>query len=137
VNLYVDSSVLLRIILGEPDPLPSWSSVDRVVASELVRVECLRTIDRARLMLRLDDRDVARHRFAAIETIESLSLVALSPAILERAADPFPTVIGSLDAIHLASAVMARSDFEALEFATHDIQLGTAAQAMGFSVQGI
>ena len=137
MNLYVDSSVVLRIILGEPDPLPSWSSADRLVASELVRVECLRTIDRARIVLRLDDQEVARHRQAAIETIESLSLVTISPAILERAAEPFPTVIGSLDAIHLASAVRARTDFEALAFATHDMQLGTAARAMGFSVQGI
>lgn len=137
MNVYVDSSVVLRIILGEPDPLPSWSSADRLVASELVRVECLRTIDRARLVLRLDDQEVARHRHAAIETIESLSLVAISPAILERAAEPFPTVIGSLDAIHLASAVRARTDFDALVFATHDAQLGTAARAMGFSVEGI
>ena len=36
---YADSSVILRLILGQPDALSEWPSVERGVASELVEVE--------------------------------------------------------------------------------------------------
>ncbi len=55
---------------------------------------------------------------------------------LERAAEPFPTLLGSLDAIHLASALLARTLVDDLGFATHDEELATAARAMGFRVLG-
>jgi len=44
LNVYIDSSVLLRVILGEPEPLASWDQIDAAVSSELIRLECLRTI---------------------------------------------------------------------------------------------
>jgi len=56
--------------------------------------------------------------------------------VLERAAEPFPTTLGSLDAVHLASALLVRDDLEGLAFATHDDALGTAARATGFQVHG-
>ena len=46
---YIDSSVLLRIILGQRDRLKEWARVTRVIASALAEVECLRTLDRLRL----------------------------------------------------------------------------------------
>jgi hypothetical protein len=57
--------------------------------------------------------------------------------VLERAAEPFPTVLGSLDAVHLASALLIRPDIPDLAFATHDVELGTAARAMDFEVLGV
>ena len=57
--------------------------------------------------------------------------------MLGRAADPFPTTLGSLDAIHLASALLVRDELEGLAFATHDDELGTAARATGFEVYGL
>lgn len=136
MNVYVDSSVVLRIILGEPDPLPTWGRIERAVSSELVRLECLRTIDRARIRLRLDDRAVARHRADVLELIDAFTLVTLDSSVLERAAEPFPTLIGSLDAIHLASALLARPVIDDLTLATHDLGLATAARAMGLEVTG-
>src|SRR5438094_205007 len=53
-----------------------------------------------------------------------------------RIAEPFPTSLGSLDAIHLASALLAREEFDDLLLATHDDELGIAAQAVGFTVHG-
>ena len=47
-----------------------------------------------------------------------------------------PTALGSLDAIHLASALLVRHDLDGLVFATHDDELGTAARATGFEVHG-
>jgi hypothetical protein len=45
-----------------------------------------------------------------------------------------PTVVKTLDAIHLASAAAMRERRGTdLLFATHDAQQGTAARALGFS----
>lgn len=134
---YLDSSVLLRVILGEPDPLESWPRISNAVSSELIRVECLRTIDRARIQFRLSDEAVSRHRANALEVIDGFDLVPLAAPVLERAAEPFPTSIGTLDAMHLASALLVRDRYGDLRFATHDQALGIAARAMGFPVEGV
>ncbi len=132
----MDSSVLLRVVLGETGRLRSWSRITAPVASELIRLESLRTIDRARIRLGLEDREVADRRAAVLEAIEAFHLVALDRRVLERAAEPFPTMVGSLDAIHLATALLVRDRFEDLSLATHDQELAVAARAVGFSVHG-
>jgi predicted nucleic acid-binding protein len=137
LKVYLDSSVLLRVVLGEPERLPIWPKITAPITSELVRLECLRTIDRARIRLGLDDATVATRRRAILEAIESLQLISIDRRVLERAAEPFPTSLGSLDAIHLASALLARDQIEGLSLATHDVELGLAAQSMGFSVYGL
>jgi uncharacterized protein len=134
--VYVDSSVLLRVILGEPHRLREWRRVERPVSSELIRLECLRTIDRARLRLRLDDAAVARHRASVLEYLDTFELVRMDDVVLARAADPFPTLLGSLDAVHLATALLVRSRNDDLLLATHDRELGDAARAVGFRVLG-
>lgn len=137
MNLYLDSSVVLRAILGEPGLLPQWRQVERAVSSELLRLECLRTIDRARLRLRLPDSEVASIRSSLLDLLSSFDLLPLDPAILFRAVEPFPTTLGSLDAIHLASALHAKTLIPDLELATHDLELATAASATGFRVFGV
>jgi predicted nucleic acid-binding protein len=137
VTTYVDSSVLLRIVLGEPHRLRIWSRITRPISSELIRMECLRTIDRARIRERLPDSAVVAYRTAALEQLEGFDLVKLDARILDRAADPFPTSIGSLDAIHLATALLARSRVpDLVRFATHDVTQAAAARAVGFDVAG-
>lgn len=123
-------------MLGEPGRLRIWSRIDNPVSSELIRIECLRTIDRARVRLGLRDVDVARYRSEVFETIEAFDLIGLNHSVLERAAEPFPTMIGSLDAIHLASALLARTKYDDLVLATHDDELATAGRAVGFRVHG-
>jgi len=134
VDVYIDSTVLLRVALGEPGALGSWFRIERPTSSELVRIETLRTIDRARVQGRLDEEDVARLRADLLRTIDAFALVALSDAVKTRAAEPFPTSVGTLDAIHLASALLARERIPDLHFATHDVQLALAARAVGFDV---
>lgn len=136
LNVYVESSVLLRVVLGEPDRLRIWSKISNPVSSELIRLECLRTIDRARIRLGLRDVDVSHYRAEVLETIEAFDLIQVDPSVLERAAEPFPTTIGSLDAIHLASALLAKPEFDDLALATHDAELATAARAVGLKVHG-
>jgi len=134
VKVYIDSSVLLRIVMSQPDRLKEWGGIERPVSSELIRVECLRTIDRLRLAARLDDDDISLRREAALEHLSRFDLIAMDSGVLERAAEPFPTALGTLDALHLASALVARREIPDLRFATHDRELATAARATGFEV---
>ena len=133
---YVDASVLLRIILVEADPLPTWWEIEPV-SSELIRVESLRVLDRARLAFQHDDLEASEYRVAALDVLKALRLAPISTSVLERAADPFPTSLGTLDAIHLATAMQIRDEYPDLVFATHDRELATAALSMGFEVQGV
>jgi predicted nucleic acid-binding protein len=137
VIAYVDTSVLLRIVLGEPKPLREWRSIDSALSSELIRVEALRSIDRARVFLRLQDAEIAERRAGVLELLSSFRLARMDSRVLARAADPFPTLIRTLDAIHLATAELARRATKDLVFATHDRELGMAANALGFRVIGI
>ena len=136
MTVYVDASVLLRVVLGEPGALSGWPSISPV-SSELIRVECLRVIDRAHVSLRVSDEESARHRSDILEALSSFRLVSVSSAILQRAADPFPTALGSLDAIHLATALELRDEIPGLALATHDRELAVAAGAVGFAVSGV
>ena len=135
---YVDASVLLRVALGQPDALPDWRRLRQGVASALVTTECLRTLDRLRLRARLADAEVARRRATILQLVASLELVEIDAMVLDRAAQPMPTELGTLDAIHLATALlwkdMTRTD---LVMATHDEALALGAQAHGFAVVGV
>jgi predicted nucleic acid-binding protein len=134
VNVYVDSSVLLRVVLGEPDGLADWRRITRPIASELIRVEVLRTVDRARIRLGIPDEQVARLRSELLAAIDRFTLVKLDSRVIARAAEPFPTLLGTLDAIHLASALLAREHIEDLAMATHDREFAVAAESVGFEV---
>jgi predicted nucleic acid-binding protein len=138
VIAYVDASVLLRVALGQRDALPEWREISRGVSSALVMTESLRALDRLRLRASLPDAEVASRRATILQLIASLELVEIDAVVLERAAQPMPTELGTLDAIHLATALlwkeMARVD---LVVATHDAALGVAAQAHGLPVVGV
>jgi len=132
---YIDSSVVLRILFDEPDRFRDWAD-QQPVSSELLRVECLRVVDRARMSHGLNDATASRLRADAIDLVSRLALVPVSRRLLDRAAEPFPTLLGTLDAIHLATALALRDDEPDLGFATHDRELAAAARAVGFSVSG-
>jgi predicted nucleic acid-binding protein len=134
---YIDSSVLLRVALGQANALKPWSNIERGISSALILTECLRTMDRTRLRANLSDSEIARRRATILSIIESLELVEVDSIVLERAAQPMPTELGTLDAIHLASALLWK-DATGVEpvMATHDAALGLAAQAHGLKVLG-
>jgi uncharacterized protein len=135
---YVDASVLLRVALGQPNALPEWRHIDRGVSSALVSTESLRTLDRLRLRAGLSDIEMARRRSAILALIDSLEIIEIDSLVLDRAAQPMPTELGTLDAIHLASALLWHdATGEDLTMATHDRALGVAAQAHGLKVVGM
>lgn len=135
---YVDASVLLRVVLRQPNALREWRQIDRGVSSALVATESLRTLDRLRLRAQLSDSELALRRQAALAIIDSLELVEVEATVLDRAAQPMPTELGTLDAIHLASALLWReSTGEELMMATHDRALALGAKAFGMRVLGV
>lgn len=83
--------------------------------------------------------DEAAERIAlANEWLEAVNLVLLRPPVLSRASDPMPMPLGTLDAIHLASALIWRDRVGPLpQLLTHDAALGAAARGFGFDVRGI
>lgn len=58
----------------------------------------------------------------------------MTPQVLARALEPFPAPIRTLDALHLASADLLRSQKQTVEIATYDERMGVAARRMGFVI---
>lgn len=134
---YLDSSVLLRKVLRQPGALRQWAAIRTGVASALAETECLRSLDRLRLRIGLADRDLAQRREAVFRLLESLEVVEVTAPVLARAAQPLPTELGTLDAIHLATALLWREHNGGdIVMATHDVALATAARACGLAVVG-
>jgi len=137
VIVYLDSSVVIRRLFGQNDALDSWHEIDEPVSSELVRVECLRTIDRAAIRAAMAGADVAELRSSALDLLARIRMTPVSSEVLARAAESFPTSLGTLDALHLSTAVLMRDSIPYLQLATHDQELAVGARSMGFEVLGV
>ncbi len=135
---YVDTSALLRLVLREPGALDELRSYDSLVSSELIAVESCRTIDRLRVQGALTGDEAATRLQIVSEWLEGIDLVLLRPSVLGRASEPLPMALGTLVALHLATALTWRDRMHSpLVMATHDNALGLAARAFGFQVLGI
>lgn len=138
MTVYLDTSVVIRRLVGQEEPIDGWGVWVQAYTSVLCRTEFYRTLDRLRLEGAIDDGDRATvagdfERFWA-----TCHRVLLSPSVLRRAEEAFPTTVGTLDAIHLASAIVVDREAaaEIAEFLTHDAQLARAARAAGYTVRG-
>lgn len=132
--VYLDSSVVLRPLLDQPRKLQSWGQWENAYSSELLGVECRRVIDRLRLLALYDDKQVAQaiERLSRIE--RTIKRIRLTKSIIQAASKTMPTIVKTLDAFHLASALVMRERRGVeLLFATHDGQQATAARALGFT----
>ena len=135
---YLDSSVVLRLVLGEPDRLREWEEINVGVSSALTQVECLRTLDHLRLHKSLSAEETSSRREAVFRLLEGVELVDITSEILERAAQPFSVPLGTLDALHLATAMLWREvRGKQLVMATHDVALAMAARSCGFKTVGV
>lgn len=134
---YLDSSALLRLVLREPGALEELQRCEVLVSIELLAVECARTIDRMRLQNALSTEEAAFRLASVNDWLEAVDLVLLQRPILVRAAEPFPIPLGTLDALHLATALVWRDRMQQeLIMATHDGRLAIAARAFGIQVLG-
>jgi prevent-host-death family protein len=108
MTAYVDSSVVLRVLLGQQGRLAEWKQITKGVSSALLEVECLRTLDRLRLARGVSEVEIALRREAVYEVMEALEVVELGRTVMGRAAQPMPVQLGTLDAIHLSTAMLWR-----------------------------
>ena len=140
--VYADTSVLLRVVLDEPNQLAEWDRLEAPVTSVLAEVEALRTIDRAARKAThprrkpLSEADANAARVKLHEVLEMLGRIELEPAILAQAgrlAGP----LGPLDALHLATALtwQDRMGINAT-IATHDLELAASARLHGLRTIG-
>jgi predicted nucleic acid-binding protein len=134
--VYVDTSVVLRHLLEQQKAL-DWTDWQAAYSNEILRFEARRVIDRLRLGLILDDDGVAQAQQTLGRMECSIGFISLTRLVLRRAALPMPTVVKTLDSIHLASALLFQERMgDSLVFATHDDQQATGARALGFDVVG-
>ncbi|HEX4935572.1 MAG TPA: type II toxin-antitoxin system VapC family toxin [Gemmatimonadaceae bacterium] len=135
---YLDASVVLRLVLNERNRIKEWTRMTDAVASALTEVECLRTLDRLARSGALEATEVASRREAVYRLLEGVEVVELTRSVLRRASESFATPLGTLDAIHLSTALLWRDARDAdLVMATHDKALGVAARSVGLRVIGV
>jgi len=133
VTFYVDSSVILRVLRGQKDAWKDWGHWDKAYCSTILRIECRRFVDRMRFEHGWSDDDVAAAGVQLRRLERVLTRVRLSGAIMERASLPMPTIIKTLDAVHIATAALVRERLHPdLVFVTHDQQQVKAARALSF-----
>lgn len=138
MTVYLDTSVILKQLLNQEPLWKKWGRWGKACTSQITRVEALRSVDRLRLGGNLDDAGVAEVIANLHEILLHVNQIKVNDEILNRAAQPYPTLLRSLDAIHLASALLWRDTQGStpLVFVTHDRQLKIAARALGFAVEG-
>jgi DhnA family fructose-bisphosphate aldolase class Ia len=69
---------------------------------------------------------------------EEVDRVEMTRGVLARASQPYPTSLGTLDALHLATALIWKKSIdEELLLATHDEVLARAAEASGMVAVGV
>jgi predicted nucleic acid-binding protein len=141
VNLYADSSAVLSWLFGEPEG-PAVREVlaaaDSVLASDLTLVECDRTILRAHAAGRISEAQAADLRGLLVATAAHWHLLRLDAEVIERARRPFPAEpIRTLDALHLASALAARSVLPDLALLSLDERMRAAGRGLGFSLRPV
>ena len=97
--VYLDSSFVIRRLLGVGKPAAFWGKWEKAYASTLMRTECFRIANKLRLDGKIDD--AARARLGSwIETVcNAVTLVPVTDSVMNRAAE----AVGTLQAIHLAT----------------------------------
>jgi len=137
VIAYVDSSVVLRFVLDQPDRLEEARHFSRRLTSLLTQIECLRGVDAMRHRDCLSDEEFLAKRAEVFTQLRRMQRVVPTLSVFQRAGDPFPVSLRTLDAIHLATALRLREGHAPdLVFATHDRRLGAAARVFDFEVVG-
>lgn len=121
--LYFDTSALVKLVVAEPETAALRDTVrtssNECVTSDLTRTELVRALRRG-----APDRVLA-----AREVLESLTLIALTTATFESAGRLEPSMLRTLDALHLAAALTLGDELEAV--VTYDHRLADACRAHG------
>ena len=123
--VYVDTSAVGRVLLGEPDApavLRGLAGFDQHVASRLLRIEL------RRLALPADALE------AADRLLDGVALIPLDDAILASSETLPPATVATLDAIHLATALRLATAGVLDTVMTYDRRLADGAAHHGLQV---
>ncbi|MDI6771541.1 MAG: type II toxin-antitoxin system VapC family toxin [bacterium] len=136
--MYAESSAVLAWLLGEPDGQAArmlLAEAESVVTSDLTLIECDRVLIRAQAIGEVSEAAAADRRAVLNAAAVHWHLLRVHGPVIERARRPFPTEpIRTLDAIHLASALVARGALARLAVLSLDDRLRAAARQLGFDV---
>ncbi len=139
MTLYAESSAVLAWLLDEPTGRPVRERLGKaeiVIASDLTLIECDRVVIRAAVLGDLTEADAADRRAHLTAAAAHWNVLRITGDVVERARQPFPgDPVRTLDAIHLAAALVARSAAPGLAVLSLDDRIRTAAKKLGFSVQ--
>ena len=135
MNLYAESSAVLAWLLGESSAVGVQHLLgdsEITVASDLTLIECDRALLRAVTIKDLTEAEATdRHEHLAAAAAH-WHVLRLAPEIVDRARQPFPgDNIRTLDAIHLASLLTARSAVRDLALLSVDDRLRQVAKRLG------
>jgi uncharacterized protein with PIN domain len=138
VNLYAESSAVLGWLLDEKSAAEvrrSLAEAEIIVASDLTLIECDRVILRAAALGELTEAEAADRRAHLTSAASHWQILRVAPEIVERARQPFPgESIRTLEAIHLASALVARTAIAGLLLLSLDDRVRKAGKKLGLDV---
>ena len=138
MNVYAESSAILAWLLDEESgsqvrEILATSEV--VIASDLTLIESDRVLWRAVVLGELTEAEAADRRAHLMTAASHWHVLRISPEIVERARQPFPgEPIRTLDALHLASALIARGMLPGLTLLSLDDRIRRAAGPLGLRV---
>jgi uncharacterized protein with PIN domain len=138
MRLYVESSAVLAWLLGETDGQDVRASLSRaeaVISSDVTLIECDRVLIRAVVSGRISEAQAADRRAVLSAASARWHLLKVTGEVVERARRPFPQEpVRTLDALHLSSALLARSALPGLDLLTLDDRIRKNAIALGFTI---
>lgn len=141
MNIYAESSGVLAWLLGEETGHAAREVLRRaelVMASDLTLIECDRVLIRGVAIGEIGEAEAADRRARLNAAAAHWHLWRVSPEIVDRARRPFPNEpVRSLDAIHLASALAARSTVPGVEILSLDDRIRKAGEQLGFRLQPV
>jgi predicted nucleic acid-binding protein len=138
LSLYAESSAVLAWLLDEDAAetvLGLLAAEQLIIASDLTLVECDRALHRAVALRELTEADAADRRAHLARVSSHWTLLRIGSEVIERARQPFPGLpIRTLDAIHLASLLVARSAVPGLTLLSLDTRVRDAAAQLGIEL---
>lgn len=107
-----------------------------IVASDLTLIECERVLLRAAALNELTEAEAADRRAHLVSAAAHWQVLRIAGEVVDRARQPFPgDPIRTLDAIHLASLLVARSAVAGLRLLSFDERVREAAKGLGVAVE--
>jgi predicted nucleic acid-binding protein len=138
MNLYAESSAVLAWLLAEPTSPAVETILDEaewIIASDLTLAECGRGLIRAHATGVLSELEMTRKRGVLEGSSAHWTLMRIDREVLERARRRFPEEpVRTLDALHLASALAARSVIADLILLSLDQRVRDNGAALGFDI---